>query len=146
MRTRRQKSDGSNQMPRPDRCRACGVRRGLAFCNFLTPSLSRFKTLGFPTFFSPQDVVFSKGQLPRGVWVVCEGRVEITTFQRGKEPIVHEADPGDVLGLDEVISGRRMRSTAVALDRCRLRFIPRPDFQSFISHDINACLRVLHYL
>jgi CRP-like cAMP-binding protein len=124
------------------------VRRGAAFCNFELPTLAQFKKLGGPTFFEPGDVVFEKGHTARGVWIVCDGFLNLTTFPRTRHasPLTHDGRPGDVLGLDEAISGKRLRTTAVAVTRCRLRFVPLEDFRSFISHDINACLRVLHYL
>lgn len=147
MRERKGSNGDDGRQPRPDRCRACSVRRGRAFCNFVHPTLSRFKLLGGPRFFQTGEIVFQKGHSANGVWVLCEGEVELTTFSRGKTPpMVRQALPGDVLGLDEAISGKRLRTTAIALAPCRLRYIPRSEFHRFVTQDINACLRMVHYL
>ena len=54
-----------------------------------------------------------EGQTPRGIVVLCSGKVKLSTTSRdGKVLILKMADPGEALGLSAVISGTPYELTA----------------------------------
>ena len=54
-----------------------------------------------------------EGQTPRGVFVLCSGKVKLsTTSKEGKVLILKQAEAGEVLGLSAAISGTNYEMTA----------------------------------
>ncbi|HXG67427.1 MAG TPA: Crp/Fnr family transcriptional regulator, partial [Blastocatellia bacterium] len=92
-------------------------------------------------------LLFVEGQLPRGVFVICAGRVKLSTCSKdGKALITRLAEPGEILGLSAAILGIPYESTAETLDPCQINFIRREDFLRLISDHSAACLKAAEHL
>jgi CRP/FNR family transcriptional regulator len=92
-------------------------------------------------------VLFVEGQAPRGVYIVCSGRVKLSTTSReGKTLILRIAQAGEVLGLHATVSGRPYELTGETLQPCQLDFIRRDDFLRFLQHHGDACLNAAQHL
>jgi CRP/FNR family transcriptional regulator, cyclic AMP receptor protein len=66
------------------------------------------------------------GQLPRGAFVVCSGKVKLsTTSKEGKVLVMKIATDGDVIGLSAVISGEAYEVTAETLTPCLINLVER---------------------
>ena len=92
-------------------------------------------------------VVLMEGQAPRGVFVVCQGRVKLmTTNADGKTLIVKIAQPGEVLGLQAVVTGEAYELTAETLQPSQLAYISRENFLRFLRTHGDACLRATQHL
>ncbi len=77
-------------------------------------------------------VLFSQRQSPAGVFVLCSGRVKLTTTSRqGRSVIVRVVEQGEVLGLSAVISNQPHKVSAQTLELSEACFIARPDFLRF---------------
>jgi CRP/FNR family transcriptional regulator len=71
-------------------------------------------------------VLFVEGQMPRGAFVLCSGKVKLSTTSReGKVLILKMAGPGEALGLSAVISGTCYELTAETSGPCQVNFIER---------------------
>ena len=71
-------------------------------------------------------VLFVEGQMPRGAFVLCSGKVKLSTTSReGKVLILKMATPGEALGLSAVISGTCYELTAETAGPCQVNFIER---------------------
>jgi len=82
------------------------------------------------------SVIFVEGEQPRGVYVLCEGRVKVSiSSASGKTLVLRVAQPGELLGINATISGRPYGATVKTLDKCRLDFIPREQFLRLIDKD-----------
>jgi CRP/FNR family transcriptional regulator, cyclic AMP receptor protein len=89
-----------------DNCVSCKLRREECFCNLSSPVLKLFSTISHQTTYPPGATLFVEGQKPRGVYVLCTGKVKLSTSSRdGKVLILKMAVPGEMLGLSAVISG-----------------------------------------
>ncbi len=65
-------------------------------------------------------MLFVEGQVPRGAFVLCSGRVKLSTTSReGKVLILKMAEPGDALGLSAVISGTPYELRAETAGPCQ---------------------------
>jgi CRP/FNR family transcriptional regulator len=92
-------------------------------------------------------VLFVEGQSPRGVYIVCSGRVKLSTTSReGRSLILRIAQGGEVLGLHATVSGKPYELTAETLQPCQLDFIKREDFVRFLQKHADACLNAAKHL
>ena len=92
-------------------------------------------------------IVFMEGDPARGVFMVCQGRVKLlTTNREGKSLIIKIAKPGDIIGVNAVISGACQEITAEALQPVELAYIGREEFLQFIKDHGDACLQVAEHL
>ena len=75
-------------------------------------------------------LLFVEGQTPRGVYVLCSGKVKLsTTSKEGKVLILKQAEAGEVLGLSAAISGTNYEMTAETVHAMPVEFYrpPGPD-------------------
>jgi CRP/FNR family cyclic AMP-dependent transcriptional regulator len=130
-----------------DSCVDCKIRSDEHFCNFDGALLKSFETLKYATVFPKGAVLFVEGQTPRGVFMLCSGRVKLTTCSSdGKSVITRIAEGGEVLGLSATVSGRPYMTTAETLIPCRVNFIKREDFLRFMEQNAPASLRASEHL
>lgn len=128
-------------------CVDCAVRAEGHFCNFDSELLGTFEALKYATVFPKGAVLFVEGQSPRGVFLLCTGKVKLTTCSSdGKAIITRIAEAGDVLGLSSTVSGRPYMATAETLAPSQVNFIRRDDFLRFLKENSTACLRVSEHL
>lgn len=86
-------------------------------------------------------LILVEGQVPRGVFILCQGRAKLlTTHKDGKTFIVKIAEPGDILGLHSIVSGKPCELTMETLQPSQLAFIGREDFLRFLKEHPDACL------
>lgn len=130
-----------------DSCTDCKVRSAGHFCDFNSELLKSFETLKYATVFPKGAVLFVEGQSPRGVFMICTGRVKLTTCSsEGKALITRIAESGEILGLSATVSGRAYMTTAETLTPCQVNFIRGEDFLRFLSQNSTASLRVSEHL
>lgn len=130
-----------------DSCVDCKIRSDEHFCSFDAELLKSFETLKYATVFPKGAVLFVEGQTPRGVFILCTGRVKLTTCSSdGKALITKIAEAGEVLGLSATVSGRPYMATAETLIPCQVNFIRREDFLGFLRENAPASLRVSEHL
>jgi len=128
-------------------CAACQLREHGYFCDFPEESLKAFESLKYSTIFPKGAMLFVEGQAPRGIFMLCAGRVKLAAGSSdGKSLITRIAEPGEVLGLSATISGKPYMATAETLAPCQVNFIRREDFLRFLSEHHLACLRVAEHL
>ena len=130
-----------------DSCTSCAVRSGSYFCEFEPELLKAFEALKYATVFPKGAVLFVEGQSPRGVFMLCSGRVKLSTCSSdGKAIITRIAEGGEVLGLSAAVSGKPYMVTGETLVPCQVNFIKREDFLKFLKENGAACLRVAEHL
>ena len=98
-------------------------------------------------------MLFHEGDDADGVFVLHAGEVDLLFSPRNGEPkALRHAEPGQILGLSCVVTGRRHDCTAIARTNCRTSFVGRDDFLRkldecpavwfsvlrFLSSDVNA--------
>lgn len=74
-------------------CTNCKLRHG--FCDFSGDTLRAFNAVGHKQTYPAGVLLFAEGQSPRGILVLCSGRVKMSTASReGKILILKVASPG----------------------------------------------------
>jgi CRP/FNR family transcriptional regulator len=115
-------------------CIACPVRRERLLCNLSPEALRSLDEITTPIPYPKGAVLFVEGQEPRGVFIICSGRVKLSVCSEdGNAVIMRIADPGDVVGLPGTISGKPYELTAEVLEPAQVNFIARELFLRFLS-------------
>ena len=130
-----------------ENCVICKLRHSGFFCDLPKQSVEDLDKIKYASAFPPGAVLFVEGQLPRGVYIICSGRVKLTTTSRdGKTLILRIAEAGEVLGLHGTVSEKPHDLTAETLQPCQLDFVKRDDFLKFLQSHPDACLHAAQHL
>ena len=128
-------------------CVNCPYREDRLFCNLSPPALERLASITSPASYPKGATLFVEGQAPRGVFIICEGHVKLSTSSAdGKTLIVRIAEPGDVLGVPASVSGKPYEVTAEVLDPVQANFIARQNFLAFLHDHSDAAVRIAEQL
>jgi CRP/FNR family transcriptional regulator, cyclic AMP receptor protein len=128
-------------------CLSCKMRADRIFCDLPQPDLQAFEAIKYATAYPKGAVLFVEGQSPRGIFVLCKGRVKMSICASdGKTLILKIAEPGEVLGLSATVSGKPYELTAETIDPCQVNFVKREDFLRFLKEHGDACFKVAEQL
>jgi CRP/FNR family cyclic AMP-dependent transcriptional regulator len=109
-----------------EECTGCAQMQPRFFCGLSASGLHSLDQVSHRSNLGAGSILFVEGQSPRGVFIVCSGRVNLSTTSReGKILILKTAEPGEALGLSAAISGVGYEVTAEAATACQLNFIDR---------------------
>ena len=105
--------------------------------------LQAFETIKFARAYHKGALLFVEGQSPRGIFVLCSGRVRLSTSTTGgKRLVVKIAEAGDILGLNATVSGKPHQVSAESVEVCQVYFVRREDFVRFLKSYPDFCLKV----
>lgn len=128
-------------------CLECPFTKRGFFCDLPQNVLASLDHISSAATYPRNAVLFVEGQEPRGVFVICKGRVKLSTSSAdGKSIIVRTAEAGEFLGLPGTISGKPYELTAEALEPLQANFIRRDAFLKFVSEHSEAAVRVAEML
>ena len=128
-------------------CLSCKIRAAHIFCDLPAAALRTFETIKYATAYPKGAVLFVEGQAPRGIFVLCKGRVKLSICASdGKTLILKIAEAGEVLGLSAAVSGTPYELTAETVDPCQVNFVKRDDLQHLLREHSEACLHVAEQL
>jgi CRP/FNR family transcriptional regulator, cyclic AMP receptor protein len=130
-----------------DNCVACPIREEHLFCNLPNPALRRLNEIKSTAVYPKSAMLFIEGQQPRGVFVLCAGRVKLSTSSKeGKTIITKLSEAGDVLGLNATVSNRPYEVTAEMVEPGQANFIARDAFLQFLREYREVAVRVAEQL
>jgi CRP/FNR family transcriptional regulator, cyclic AMP receptor protein len=144
-----------------DNCAACPVTNRSFFCGFSADVREALNQVSHKSTLPAGAILFVEGQSPRGVFIVCSGRVNLSTTSReGKILILKTAEAGEALGLSAAISGMSYEATAETAVPSQLNFVDRKHLLELIrchtevglhtaqhlSRDFQAAYRDIHDL
>jgi CRP/FNR family cyclic AMP-dependent transcriptional regulator len=130
-----------------ENCVTCPHREDRLFCHLSPPAVEHLAAITSPSSYPRGATLFVEAQAPRGVFILCNGRVKLSTSSvDGKTLIVRIAEPGEVLGLPATVTGKPYELTAEVIEPAQANFIPRTDFLSFLREHGEVALRVAQQL
>lgn len=130
-----------------ENCIICKLRSDNFFCALPPAALQAFEKIKFATAYPRGAILFVEGQPPRGIYMLCKGRVKLSVNSaEGKTLILKIAEPGEVLGLHACVSGMSYELTAETIQPCQVNFVRRDDFLRFLHEHGSACLQAAHHL
>jgi CRP/FNR family transcriptional regulator len=130
-----------------DNCLTCPVREEHLFCNLSGVATQKLNEIKSTAVYPKSAMLFIEGQQPRGVFVLCTGKVKLYTSSRqGKTIITKISQPGDVLGLNASISNRPYEVTAEMTEAGQANFITRDGLLQFLREHGEVAVRVAEQL
>lgn len=143
----RAKTHSPYGLPIVDNCENCKLRNSNFFCSLGSEAMSALNRIKHVSSFPEGAMVFLEGQAARGVYILCQGRVKMMTANsEGKTLILKIGEPGEILGLQSVVSGRQHEVTVETLQPSQLAFIAREDLLVFLKQYGEACLHAAQHL
>jgi CRP/FNR family transcriptional regulator, cyclic AMP receptor protein len=128
-------------------CRNCKLRSDSFFCHLSSVALKALEAIKYTTAYPEGAVLFMEGQSPRGVFVLCKGRVKLSmTSAEGKTVILRIVNPGEALGLHAAVSDKPYQATAETLEPCQVNFAKRDDFLRFLREHAEASIHAAQQL
>jgi CRP/FNR family transcriptional regulator len=131
----------------PNDCLSCTLRRDCDFCNLPQDLLGEFNTMGHLTLFPANATLLNEGEVPRGVYIICSGRVKVAVQAHdGKTVILKVAGERHLVGLGAVVSGRPSPVTVTTIELCQIKFVEQAGILHLLEHNsvaALACARLL---
>ena len=125
-----------------ENCLTCNLCSEGFFCRLPKADLEAFQKIKFTLSYPAGATLFSEGQTCRGIYILCKGRVKLsTTSNQGQTLILKIAQPGEVLGLNTTVSGLQHEMTAETGQPCQLNFVKREEFLKFLKEHNEANMR-----
>jgi len=136
-----------------ENCTECPNTHAGFFCGFSPRVLRALDQASQKSTLPAGAILFVEGQAPRGVFVICAGKVNLSTNSReGKTLILKTAMAGEALGLSASISGLAYETTAETATPCQLSFVDRKHFLELMEthsetglHAAQSLSRDYHY-
>ena len=123
-------------------CLNCPHHEERLFCNLSPAALKHLETITAAASYPKGATLFVEGQKPRGVFILCNGRVKLSTSSAdGKTLILRVPEKGEILGLAATVSGQPYQASAEVLEPAQANFIARNDFLEFLKAHGEAALR-----
>lgn len=111
-------------LPIVEDCMHCPLRKKSWFCHLSSDLLNSFSASSHLATYPGGAILFIEGQMPRGAFVLCSGKVKLsTTSKEGKVLILKIVEPGEVMGLSAVISSEAYEITAETLEPSLVNFV-----------------------
>jgi CRP/FNR family transcriptional regulator len=130
-----------------ENCLSCPHREDRLFCNLPPAAAQVLARITSPAVYPKGATLFVEGQSPRGVFILCSGRVKLSTSSAdGRTLILRIADQGEVLGLPATVTEKAYELTAEVIEPAQANFIPRQDFLNFLREHGEVALRVAQQL
>lgn len=79
------------------------------------------------------ELLFRSGAVPEGIWIVRQGRVELSVGSGRRRSVVHMLQPGDVDGDIQHLLDMPLPYSAHALDEATVLFLSTPDFEQLLG-------------
>ncbi len=128
-------------------CLECLERSDRLFCDLPAEALKAFDALKSIAIYPRGSVLFREGTLPRGIFVLCDGRARLTVCsESGRRMTVCIAGPGEILGLSACLAGTQHELTAELLDNAQIAMVKRQDLMGFLHDHREACMQVVNLL
>lgn len=117
-----------------DNCTDCTHMNPAYFCAVSHPALRSLDVVSHKSILPAGAILFVEGQPPRGLFIVCAGKVNLSTTSReGKILILKTAYAGETVGLSATISGMPYEVTAETSTPCQLGFVDRKHFSELME-------------
>lgn len=144
-----------------DDCNTCSLKRNGWYCALSQTIAAALSDCSHRTTYPGGAILFVEGQTARGAFVLCSGKVKLTTTSKeGKVLIFKIVEPGEVIGLSAMISGDAYQMIAETVGPCLVNFVEREALMGLmersgelglrsalaVSRDLQAACRDVHDL
>ena len=104
------------------------------FWSALSPAeRSAFESAARQQVFAPGTALMREGELADAVMVILDGRAKVCLDEDGRERIITERGPGDLIGESGTVPGYVRSATMIALDTVQALVMRTEDYTAFIA-------------
>lgn len=97
--------------------------------------------------FMKDDYLFRENEESDGVYFIITGKVKITKHENHPaQTILNLVKPGDVLGIHAVVNEHDFTSSAVALVKTSVCFVPAEEFRKLVNYNNDYKLYIMQLL
>jgi len=126
-------------------CTTCTHRDN--FCAMSPQSVKMLEQVKFTAMYPKGSLLFVEGEPARGVFVLCSGKVKLTTSSsEGRTLILRIAGAGDLLGASAVFLQKSYEMSVETIEPCQINFIRSEEFMAWIQNDREAMMSVARQL
>jgi len=130
-----------------DDCMDCSHIKPGFFCGFSEDALQALNLVSHKSVVPAGAILFVEGQEPRGIFIICSGKVNLSTTSRdGKGLILRTSEAGETLGMSAAISNVGYEVTAETATPCQISFIERRHVLELLQSHIEIGLQVAQCL
>lgn len=130
-----------------DNCTECAHTSPSHFCAVSEPALRSLDAISHKSTLPAGAILFVEGQPARGLFIVCSGRVNLSTTSReGKILILKSVEAGETVGLSATISGMPYEVTAETATPCQVGFVDRKHFTELMESHSEIGVHSAHTL
>jgi len=130
-----------------ENCHSCTWRGDGYFCALPHEPLATLDSMTFTNVYPAGAILFSEGQPPRGVFLLCHGTAKLSISSgEGKTLITRVAEHGEILGINSCVSGTPHKTAAETLEPSQVNFIRRDDFIRYVASSGPAAMNALRQM
>jgi CRP/FNR family transcriptional regulator, cyclic AMP receptor protein len=116
-------------------------------CDLPNDTLRELYAFRQTALYPSRSVLFVEGETPRGLFVLCTGKAKASaTSKEGKRVTLRLVEPGEPIGLSNVIANSPYQVTAETMRPSQVCFLPRAEFLQFLQADADSTLRIAEHL
>ncbi len=131
----------------PDSCVGCNRTHPHFFCGLSDEARNALNLSSHKSVVPAGAILFVEGQAPRGVFILCSGKVNLSTTSReGKVITLKTAEAGEALGLSAAISNVGYETTAETATPCQLNFVERKEIVQLFESQKEISVKVAQSL
>ena len=130
-----------------ENCLTCKTKAKNGFCHLPQTALQALESIKCTTTYPRGSVLFAEGQISRGIFILCKGRVKLSLCSTGGKILIRRiAEAGEVIGLSAATGGKLHEWTAEAIDPCQTNFVRREDLLRLLREHNDIGYRVAEKL
>ena len=115
--------------------------------NFNDILIKQLRSEGFACSLPSRAILFMEGEAARGIHIISQGHVKLSSSScEGRVLILRVAEPGEVLGFHNCITGNPYEMTAQTLQPSCISFVRREDLMRALRDSQEACLSAVEQL
>ncbi len=128
-------------------CSSCPMHEKGLFCRLSQGTLAELNSLRQFCLYPRGTVLFVEEELPRGLFILCSGSVKLgISSHTGHALSLRIAEPGEALGLGNVVANEPYVMRAETLSHCQISFIPKLQFLQLFRAHADLSLNVSKHL
>ncbi len=128
-------------------CSTCPMHEKGLLCRLPERTTAELNSLRHSCLYPRGAVLFGEGEAPTGLFILCSGQVKLSVGSSSGHVInLRIVDPGEALGLNNVIANEPYSVRAETLSHCQVSFISKLHFLQLLRAHPDLSLNVSRHL